>query len=139
MTAATDRLPAPHVLREYALLADGERGIIVGPRGEFVWMCFPRWDSDAIFSALLGGPGAYAITPEDRCVWGGYYDPGSLIWNSRWITGDAIIECREALALPSRPDRAVILRRVIARHGRARVHVTLDPRAALRPPRRSVA
>ncbi|HEY1539034.1 MAG TPA: glycoside hydrolase family 15 protein, partial [Solirubrobacteraceae bacterium] len=126
---AEDRLPAPHVLREYALLADGERGVIVGPRGELVWMCFPRWDSDAIFSALLGGPGVYAITPRARCVWGGYYDPGSLIWNSRWIGGDTIIECREALALPSRPDRAMILRRVIARHGTARLHVTLDPRA----------
>ena len=37
---------APHVLREYALLADGERGVLVGPRGDFVWMCFPRWDAD---------------------------------------------------------------------------------------------
>ena len=37
--------PTPHVLREYALLADGERGILVGPRGDFAWMCFPRWDS----------------------------------------------------------------------------------------------
>ena len=41
---------APHVLREYALLADGERGILVGPRGDFAWMCFPRWDDDAMFS-----------------------------------------------------------------------------------------
>jgi hypothetical protein len=130
MTATEDGLPAPHVLREYALLADGERGIVVGPRGEFVWMCFPRWDSDAIFSALLGGPGAYAITPRDRSVWGGYYEPAGLIWNSRWVTGDAIIECREALALPSRPDQAVILRRVIARQGCGRVRVTLDPRGA---------
>jgi GH15 family glucan-1,4-alpha-glucosidase len=129
MSAAAHRLPAPHVLREYALLADGERGIIVGPRGELVWMCFPRWDSDAVFSALLGGPGAYAITPQERCVWGGYYDPGSLMWNSRWITAGAVIECREALVLPARPDRAVIPRRVIARHGSARLHVTLDPRA----------
>ena len=29
---------APHVLREYALIADGERGILVGPKGDFVWM-----------------------------------------------------------------------------------------------------
>ena len=41
----------PHTLREYALLGDGERGAIVGPRGDLVWMCFPHWDSDA---ALLG-------------------------------------------------------------------------------------
>jgi len=134
MSAATARpvgleLPSPHVLREYALLADGERGILVGPRGEFVWMCFPHWDSDGIFSALLGGLGTYAITPRDRCVWGGYYEPGSLIWHSRWITADGTIECQEALALPGRPDRAVILRRVVARHGTARVRVTLAPRA----------
>jgi len=121
--------PLPHVLREYALLADGERGILVGPRGELVWMCFPRWDSDGVFSSLIGGPGTYAITPQDRCVWGGYYEPGSLIWHSRWIAGDATIECREALALPARPDRAVILRRVIARQGTARVRVALAPRA----------
>ena len=118
----------PHVLREYALLADGERGILVGPRGDFVWMCFPRWDSDAVFSSLIGGSGAYAVTPQDPYVWGGYYEPGSLIWRSRWITDDATIECREALALPTRPDRAVILRRVIAREGTARVDVVLNPR-----------
>jgi GH15 family glucan-1,4-alpha-glucosidase len=119
----------PHVLREYALLADGERGIIVGPRGDFAWMCFPRWDSDAVFSSLIGGAGAYAVTPRDRYVWGGYYEPGSLIWHSRWVTGDATIECREALAMPSSLDRAVILRRITAVRGTARVTVVLSPRA----------
>ncbi len=119
----------PHILREYALLADGERGVIVGPRGGYVWMCFPHWDSGAIFSTLIGGSGVFAITPRDRYVWGGYYEPGSLIWHSRWVTAEATIECREALALPSRPDRAVILRRVIARKGVARVDVVLNPRA----------
>ena len=56
--------PAPefplHVLSEYALLADGERGVMVGPRGDFVWMCAPRWHSDAVFSTLIGGAGVYA-------------------------------------------------------------------------------
>jgi alpha,alpha-trehalase len=120
----------PHILREYALLADGERGAVVGPRGSLAWMCFPYWDSGAIFSTLIGGSGVYAITPRDRCVWGGSYEPGSLIWHSRWVTADATIECREALALPSHPDRAVILRRVSARQGTARVDVVLNPRAA---------
>ncbi len=134
MTAKTSSISGageypPHVLREYALLADGERGILVGPRGDFVWLCFPRWDSDALFSSLIGGSGAYAITPRDRFVWGGYYEPATLIWHSRWVTGDATIECREALALPASADRAVILRRVIARKGTARVDVALDPRA----------
>jgi GH15 family glucan-1,4-alpha-glucosidase len=118
----------PHVLREYALLADGERGVLVGPRGDFAWMCFPRWDSSAVFSSLIGGAGVYAITSRGRSVWGGYYERGSLIWRSRWVTSDATIECREALALPSHPDRAVILRRVVALTGTACVDVVLNPR-----------
>ena len=122
------RVGAPHVLREYALLADGERGVLVGPRGDYAWMCFPRWDSDACFATLIGGHGVYAVTPHARHVWGGYYESG-LIWRSRWITEDGVIECREALALPSRPGRAVILRRLIARSSQARVNVVLDLRS----------
>jgi hypothetical protein len=120
----------PHVLREYALLADGERGVIVGPRGDFAWLCFPRWHDEAVFAALLGGRGSYAIHPAGRLLWGGYYEPGSLIWRSRWATDEGIVECREALALPARADRAVVLRRVIALAGGARIEVALDVRAA---------
>ncbi|HEX8934687.1 MAG TPA: trehalase-like domain-containing protein, partial [Pseudonocardiaceae bacterium] len=119
----------PHVLREYALLADGERGVLVGPQGDFAWMCAPRWDSDAVFSSLIGGQGIYAVTPAERHVWGGYYEDGSLIWRSRWTTTSGIIECREALAFPGDRHRAVILRRIIAVQGDARVHVLLEPSA----------
>jgi GH15 family glucan-1,4-alpha-glucosidase len=119
-----------HVLSEYALLADGERGVMVGPRGDFVWMCTPRWDSDAVFSALIGGAGVYAVTPvEQPFVWGGYYEPRSLIWRSRWITTTQAIECREALAMPGDRHRAVALRRVEAIDGDTRVQVVFDPRA----------
>ena len=75
---------APHVLREYALLADGERGVLVGPRGDFAWMCFPRWDSDACFAALIGGAGAYAVTPRSGSS-GAATTSTELIWRSRWI------------------------------------------------------
>jgi hypothetical protein len=118
----------PHVLREYAFLADGERGVIVGPKGDFCWMCVPRWDSDAIFSSLIGGTGLYAVTPKESFVWGGHYEATGLIWRSRWITTSGIIECREALAFPGDPRYAVILRRVIATEGEARLHVVCDPR-----------
>src|SRR5690348_11919960 len=92
--------PPPHTLREYALLADGERGILVGPRGDFGWLCFPRWHSDAVFSSLIGGRGTYSVSPRGRYVWGGSYEPGTLIWRSRWTTTEqSVIECREALAL----------------------------------------
>jgi GH15 family glucan-1,4-alpha-glucosidase len=121
-------LGTPHVLREYALLADGERGIVVGPRGDFQWFCFPQWHSDACFASLIGGRGLYSITPTQRFVWGGYYELG-LIWHSRWITNDGIVECQEALALPATTRRAVILRRIVAVQGPAQVQVVLDLRA----------
>jgi alpha,alpha-trehalase len=119
----------PRVLREYALVADGERGAVIGPDGSVVWLCVPRWDSPAAFSGLLGGAGMYQVAPADPWhVWGGYYENGSLIWRSRWV-GDNKIECREALAMPADPHRAVLLRRVEALDGAAKVTVALDIRA----------
>ncbi|GAB3806247.1 glycoside hydrolase family 15 protein [Humibacter antri] len=119
-----------HVLREYALLADGERGALIGPHGEIAWMCAPRWDSDAVFSTLIGGGGCYSVTPSDRpYVWGGYYEDRSLIWHSRWVTTSQAIECRDALAFPGDSHTAVILRRVEALEGDTSVDIVLDPRA----------
>ncbi|MEU8265551.1 glycoside hydrolase family 15 protein [Sphaerisporangium sp. NPDC049002] len=121
---------APQVLRLYAFLGDGYRGALIGPRGDIAWLCVPGWDSDAVFTSLLGGEGTYAVTPSDtRFVWGGHYDSGSLIWNSRWVTSAGVVECREALAFPGDPDCAVLLRRVRAVEGPAEVVVILDPRA----------
>jgi hypothetical protein len=117
--------PAPHALRDYALLADGERGVLVGPRGDFAWMCFPRWHDDAVFSALIGGEAYYTVSPTGRFVWGGHYEDGSLIWRSRWVTESCVVECREALALPARADRAILLRRVIALKGAPRLAISL--------------
>jgi alpha,alpha-trehalase len=123
-------LNIPHTLREYAMLGDGERGAIVGPRGDLVWMCFPHWDSEPLFSALIGGGGTYAVTPAERHVWGGYYEPRSLIWHSRWATCGAIVECRQALALPADPQRVTILCHATAQRGSCRLTAILDPRAA---------
>jgi len=126
--AALDVL-APRVLREYALVADGERGALIGPDGSVAWLCAPRWDSPAVFSGLLGGAGRYTVTPADPWhVWGGYYESGTLIWRSRWVGGWRT-ECREALAMPADPHRAVLLRRIAAVDGPAKVTVTLDLRA----------
>jgi hypothetical protein len=120
--------PSPHVLREYSLLADGERGAVVGPRGDIGWLCIPRWDSPAVFSALIGGQGNYSLAPVGPFVWGGSYDEGSMIWTSRWVTQDGIVESREALAYPADPHRAVLLRRLHAIEKPTRVVVWLEPR-----------
>jgi GH15 family glucan-1,4-alpha-glucosidase len=119
----------PRVLREYSFIADGERGALVAPDGAIVWLCAPRWDSPAVFASLIGGQGGYAVTPVDPWhVWGGYYEPGSLIRRARWV-GSGVAECREALAVPADPHRAVILRRIEATDGPARVRIVLDVRA----------
>jgi len=118
----------PQVLRDYAFLADGERGALLGPRGDIVWLCAPKWHDDAVFSELIGGAGFYAVTPKiPRFVWGGYYEDGSLIWRSRWVTTDGVIECREALAFPGDRDKVVLLRQIVAKDCPAPMHVELTP------------
>ena len=60
--------PSPHVLRQYALIADGERGALIGPRGDIAFLCAPSWHDDAVFSSLLGGHGGYGDQPGRRPV-----------------------------------------------------------------------
>ena len=114
-----ERASTPHELRDYALLADGHRGVLTDPDGEFAWMCFPTWSDPAILASLLGSGGSYRIRPTGRYVPGGAYEDGTLIWRQRWVTDNGVIECRQALAYPGRPDRAIILRRVSALDGDA--------------------
>ena len=52
------------MLSECALAADGAP--LIGPHGELIWMCAPRWHCDAVFSALIGGNGVYAVLPPAR-------------------------------------------------------------------------
>ena len=127
--APVDASRAPHVLREYALIADGERGALVGPRGDICWMCAPRWDSDGVFSSLIGGEGSFAVSPTERCVWGGHYEEGALIWRGRWVTDSGVVECRDALARPAERGTAVLVRRVVARDGDVQMRVRLDAAA----------
>ena len=116
----------PHVLRDYALLADGLRGVLTDPDGKIAWMCFPTWEEPAVFVGLLGSGGSYRLGPTGRHVPGGYYEDGTLIWRQRWVTHEGVIESREALAYPGHPDRAMILRRITALESDASVSAVLD-------------
>ena len=120
--------PLPYTLRDYAVIADGERGAVIGPEGAVAWMCFPRWHDPSLFTSLVGGDGFYAVTPTSRFVWGGYYEEGSLIWRSRWVTTEGVIECRTALVVPARPEEAVLLRRVTVLEGTGEIRVILHAR-----------
>ncbi|MFJ7906742.1 glycoside hydrolase family 15 protein [Kitasatospora sp. NPDC096204] len=125
----------PWNLREYALLADGERGALVGPFGEVAWLCAPRWDSEPLFAGLIGGSGVYAVTPVGRFVPGGHYEDGGLVRRGRWITVDGVLECREALALPADPHRLVLLRRLTVEYAPVRFRMVLEPGTGFGPRR----
>nr|WP_218189277.1 glycoside hydrolase family 15 protein [Tersicoccus phoenicis] len=128
-TAETPSLSSVQTLRNYALLADGERGALVGPNGDIAWLCVPRWDDAAIFSSLIGGSGFYTVAPTGvRFVHGGQYEDGTLIWRSRWVTEQGVVECRQALALPADQDRAILLRRIYLLSGSVPVRVLLQGR-----------
>lgn len=54
------------LIEDYALLSDLRTGALVSESGSVDWLCFPRFDSDAAFTALLGGSehGRWLLAPE---------------------------------------------------------------------------
>jgi GH15 family glucan-1,4-alpha-glucosidase len=54
-------------IEDYALIGDCETAALVGKDGSIDWLCWPRFDSDACFAALLGNRenGHWQIVPDE--------------------------------------------------------------------------
>ncbi|SAL66657.1 glycoside hydrolase family 15 protein [Caballeronia humi] len=57
-------------IENYTLLSDGESAALLCRDGSIDWLCWPRFDDDACFSALLGTPenGHWALHPIDTIL-----------------------------------------------------------------------
>jgi GH15 family glucan-1,4-alpha-glucosidase len=104
------------------------------PDGSIDWWCAPRFDSDPIFGALVGGDaaGSFRLGPADpptgaqRRYW-----PDSAVLETTWHRDGASLVLTEAMIpevggqlLP----RSLLVRRLEARGGQFRAQLRFDPR-----------
>ena len=85
------RTSTPARIEDYALIGDCEPAALVSRDGSIDWLCWPRFDSDACFSAILGGPehGRWRVAPsgEVRNVSRRYRD-GTMILDTTFECAD---------------------------------------------------
>ena len=99
-------------LEDYALLSDMHTGPLVSRDGSIDWLCLPRFDSAAVFSAILGDAddGRWKVSIKDGEVVRREYEPATFVLQTTWHcpTGTALVTD----FLPPTSRRADIVRRV---------------------------
>jgi GH15 family glucan-1,4-alpha-glucosidase len=99
-------------LEDYALLSDMRTGPLVSRDGSIDWLCLPRFDSPAVFCALLGDAddGRWQVSVAGGEVVSRRYLPSTFVVETIWRapTGQA----RTIDFLPPGDDRSDLVRRV---------------------------
>jgi GH15 family glucan-1,4-alpha-glucosidase len=102
---------------DYALIGDCETAALVDRNGSIDWLCWPRFDSDACFAALVGEPsnGFWRISPSGAYATSRAYRPGTLVLETLFETEDGAVALIDFM--PPRGDVSDIVRIVEGRRG----------------------
>ena len=108
----------PSRIEDYAMIGDCETAALVSREGSIDWLCWPRFDSDACFAALLGTPehGRWQIAPREppRRITR-RYRPKTLILETRFETADGAATLVDFM---QRGRNSNIVRLVVGERGR---------------------
>ncbi|CAN5700761.1 glycoside hydrolase family 15 protein [soil metagenome] len=105
-------------IEDYAVLGDTGTAALVGQDGSVDWLCLPRFDSPACFSALLGTPehGRWLLGPVDgRAACSRRYVGDSAVLETTWTTDTGSVTILDLM--PIGDGRADIVRRVVGVEG----------------------
>jgi len=100
-------------IEDYALIGDCETAALVGRDGSIDWLCWPAFDSDACFAAILGTNrnGRWQIAPSDSVTGTTRrYVPNTLILATRFETATGSVELIDFM--PPRGEASDIVRLV---------------------------
>src|SRR3569833_2016666 len=84
----------PSRIEDYALIGDCESAALVSREGSIDWLCWPRFDSEACFAALLGDDdnGHWKIAPKaEKFRISRKYREDTLILETRFETDEGTV------------------------------------------------
>jgi GH15 family glucan-1,4-alpha-glucosidase len=106
-------------IEDYALIGDCRAAALVGRDGSIDWLCWPRFDSEACFAALLGKKehGRWRIAPRDEHARiSRRYRGNTLVLETRFETGEGAATLLDFM--PAGTDRSSVVRLLIGERGR---------------------
>jgi GH15 family glucan-1,4-alpha-glucosidase len=111
-------------IEDYALIGDGYTAALVGRDGSIDWLCWPRFDSEACFAALLGTPehGRWQIAPAAKARITRKYRGDSLILETTFETDSGTVTVVDFM--PQKHTVPAIIRLVLGKAGRVPMHTT---------------
>lgn len=116
-------------IEDYGIVGDCETVALVGRNGSVDWLCWPRFDSDACFAALLGTPenGRWLIAPTSPIKsTSRRYRDHTLILETRFETSDGAVTVTDFM--PPRSGHSDLVRLVRGESGQVRMGMELTIR-----------